>query len=222
MPGDNVDMMIPIVALISVLVTRVLQTFREAGRLAASGFTPDDVHRGLEAAVAERDVRRAELHADATTRRARRRTLIAAVAQLLGAVVMFRWALTFRHFVRPGWYQVETPGIVLIFSAAILFGVSLALLLRSPFRMPIGERLFRLLWLGPLGRAFVRMAGRGHASRAGGGPVAVVTVAPAAVTSNGAHQAKATVTVAVAAERVAKLESRIAELERWRERAESR
>lgn len=42
-----------------------------------------------------------------------------------------------------------------------MLGLSMLLLLRSPFRMPVGERLFRLIWLGVFGRWFVARAGRG-------------------------------------------------------------
>jgi hypothetical protein len=37
-------------------------------------------------------------------------------------------------------------------------GVGFILLVRSPFRAPIGERLFRRVWLGPFGRWFIRGA----------------------------------------------------------------
>jgi hypothetical protein len=103
--------------------------------------------------------------------------------------------------------------MLLVFGGVALFGVSLALLLRSPFRMPLGERLFRLVWLGPIGRAFIRAAGRGVArpnstsgvSRGG---------APTAAKRPAVPVAKPT--AARAPDRVDALEMRVAELERWR------
>lgn len=38
-------------------------------------------------------------------------------------------------------------------SGLSLLGVSFLLFARSPFRMPVGERLFRLVWLGRDGAA---------------------------------------------------------------------
>jgi serine/threonine-protein kinase len=200
------DLILPAVLLLSVLVTRVIQTLREAGRLAASGFSPDDVHQGLRAVVEERETRRIELRADPITRRARRRTLIAAIGQLVMALIMARWALGYRYRIAPERYAVALPGTILIITAMILLGVSLALLLKSPFRMPLGERLFRLVWLGPIGRSFVRLAGRGKGR--------TTTPQPVPVRSNGA--ARAAVPNTPAGDRVAKLELRVAELEKWR------
>ena len=109
---------------------------------------------------------------------------------------------------RPGYYNVQPIGTVLILSAAIMLGVSTVLLSRSPYRMPIGERLFRLVWLGPIGRAFIRFAGRGVAPPAAARPSGVRAVTP-----------KPAAQPAVAApDRVAALEFRVAALEQWREK----
>jgi hypothetical protein len=211
------DLILPIALLLSVLVTRVLQTRREAGRLVASGFASDEINRGMQAVIAERETRRAELRADAATRRARRITLIMAVAQLAGAVVMFWAALRFRHQVGPQAYRVETPGMVLILTSMMMLGTSLALLLRSPFRAPIGERLFRMAWLGPIGRGFIRFSGgkRAEPSRAAGGP------GPrpgASVSGSTAAAPRSVVSAQVSAPpgALAELESRVSALEKWR------
>ena len=101
-----------------------------------------------------------------------------------------------------------------------MLGVSLALLLRSPFRMPIGERLFRLVWLGPFGRAFVRFAGRGKGARAAGESVSIRPgTSVTEEKSNGASRVTPRVRTTPAGDRVANLEVRVAELERWREAA---
>jgi hypothetical protein len=49
----------------------------------------------------------------------------------------------------------------MFFCALIQIGFGLPLLLRSPLRMPITERLFRVIWLGPAGRGFFRIASLG-------------------------------------------------------------
>jgi hypothetical protein len=76
--------------------------------------------------------------------------------------------------------------------------------------MPIGERLFRLVWLGPVGRGFVRFAARSSRSKGG----SVVSTSPTV-----AKRAPVTPPVsipAIAQPQLAALESRVAELERWR------
>jgi hypothetical protein len=81
------------------------------------------------------------------------------------------------------------------------------LLLKSPFRSSPPERLFRLVWLGPIGRGFVRASMRGVKTRGGAtAPVrAVPVVAP--VVKPG---------VVSSSEAVTALSARVAELERWR------
>jgi hypothetical protein len=83
--------------------------------------------------------------------------------------------------------------------------------------MPMDERMFRLVWLGPVGRGFVRVSARGVAKRATGTSVPGVTAPTAArVVSNGSGKAKRAITP-VPADRVAALEARIAALEQWRD-----
>jgi hypothetical protein len=217
----NYDVLLPVMMLVGVFFTRVLQTFSEARRLARSGFSAGDVHRGLTAVVAERQSRRDELRGDERTRRVRRRTIAMGVVELAAALVMFVAGLSFR-IRRNGGYATPTPGIILIFSGTILLGISVVLLLRSPFRMPVGERLFRLVWLGPLGRGFVRLAGRGIARSSGAGSLSAANVTRTRGASGGtaARAEPVPSPVGVAApDRVAGLEARVAELERWRSNA---
>jgi serine/threonine-protein kinase len=210
---DSDENLLPMIAIFGVLIARVLVTLSDARRLALAGFAPDDVRRGLAAVLAERDQRRVELRADAAARRARRRTFIAGCVLLALAPVFGLWAFSFRTLIRPGYYRVNLPGAVLIISAAIMLGVSTVLLGRSPFRMPVGERLFRLLWLGPIGRAFVRLAGRGIKPPAAAS-VSTRPSAPRAPTPVATHRPPV-----VAPDRVAALELRVAALERWRQDA---
>lgn len=202
------DFLLPLVALFTVLVTRVRVSMREVGLLAAGGFSADAIHRGLESVMAERESRRVELRGDQSLRAARRRTVIMASVQIVVAVAMFRIALSFRHPRPQGGYHVGLPGTVLVFTAIIMFSASLALLSRSPLRMPIGERLFRLVWLGPIGRAFVRVSGRRawNAAAAGKGNV----TGPAAIPARTVLPGKAV------DPKTRSLEARVAALEQWR------
>jgi len=203
------------VAILGVLIARVLHTLSEARRLALAGFTPGDINRGLLTVLSERDQRRAALGADPAVRRARRRTFIVGCLLLAATPVAAYWALSFRTEVRPKYYVTAPIGAVLILSAAIMLGVSTVLLSRSPYRMPIGERLFRLVWLGPIGRVFIRFAGRGVSS-----PAATAATSRA----SGVRAVKQTPPAqppVAAPDRVAALEFRVAAREQWREKTRS-
>jgi hypothetical protein len=162
--------------------------------------------------LAERDQRRQELRADDETMRARRRTLIMATLMLAGAIGMMAIVFHYRVQLAPKEFRVNPPGNFFILPAMVLFGVSAALLLRSPFRQPIGERLFRLTWLGPLGRAFVRFSGRNAWK---GQPAGVTRTRPTTVPPTRATQPPMPAPV-VAPDRIAALEQRVSDLERWR------
>src|SRR4051812_17385582 len=120
------DVMLPVIILVSVLLTRVSQAMREVGRLARGGFSAADIHNGLVAVMGERDQRRAELRADEHTRAARRRTLIMAFGQLILATGFFFVALRFRHPKGDGNWQIEPAGTLFVTMAMIMLGVSLA------------------------------------------------------------------------------------------------
>jgi serine/threonine-protein kinase len=200
------------VAMFGVLIARMLQTLSEARRLAVAGFTPGAIHRGLVTVLSERDQRRTALGADPTVRLARRRSFIAGCILLAGAPLAAYWALSFRTLIHPGYYKVLPIGAVLILSAAIMLGVSTVLLSRSPIRMPIGERLFRLVWLGPIGRTFIGFAGRGVA------PPAAASAASRPTGVRAATPNPAVRPPVAAPDRVAALEFRVAALEQWRDK----
>ncbi len=222
--ASTLDTLLPIFLLFAVLFTRALTSLSEARRLAMAGFAPSDVSAGFARVVAERAERREELRADPDTRARRRATIIAAVVMLGMAFAMGAVAWRMRIPVGSGKHTTPLPGVVLIFSAAGLLGTSLVLLMKSPFRMPPGERLFRLVWLGPFGRAFVRVGARGvkraagPRSRSRSGVAAVVApVRAAPVAASPAPVAAAAPVSVPAADRVSQLEARVAALERWRE-----
>ena len=210
--GGSANMMLPVLLLAGVLVTRIVQTFGEARRLAVNGFSPDAVHRGLVAVLAERQAQRDALRADPAARRARRRRVAILAPAPVVAFGMAWLAFSMRHQIGPHTYRIGIAGMLLIFGSVALFGVLLGLLLRSPFRMPAGERLFRLVWLGPVGRLFIGAAGRGVARASSGSSASAVAAPQTSRPTAPAPGPKG----ARAPDRIEALETRVAELERWR------
>ena len=157
---SSADTLLPIVGLISVLFMRALTTLSEARRLAMAGFGADDIMAGFQRVMAERAERRAELRADPDTRRRRRLTLRTAAVMLPAAAAMVVIAFRMRIPLGPRRYATPFPAVVLVFAGTVLFGMSAVLLLKSPFRIPPGERVFRALWMGRIGRAFVTLGTR--------------------------------------------------------------
>lgn len=157
---DPVFFMLLVVLVVAVSLARIIQTIKEANRLAAAGFPPEEIMHGLQQVADEREARRDELRMDSTVVRARKRTVISALVMIAIAAVLFVVAMAMRVERGNGEFQVGIGALTMISSAASMFGVSLVLLAKSPLRMPIGERIFRRVWLGPLGRAFVRFGAR--------------------------------------------------------------
>ena len=154
------DVSLPIIILIAVGITRVFETFYSARRLEAFGFSAEDVVKGFRAVAEEHVQHRNQLQADTATRHRRRATVIRAGVQLLIALLLCGVGLSGRVETAPGYYQVSVFYAMVFITGACLFAVSFVLLLRSPFRMTISERFFRVIWLGPVGRAFLRLAVR--------------------------------------------------------------
>ncbi len=207
---SSVDGLLPVILLLSVMLSLVVQTFAEARRLAVNGFNPSSVQQGLAAVVDERRALRNELKASPAAQRAWKRTFWCSVGGVVAAAALFRIALLFRHQVALHHYQTGPAGVALVFAAVIVFGMSWAFMIRNPFRMPIGERLFRLVWLGPLGRAFTRVAGSRveRPSAPSGIARAAIVQAPPPVPERPSVAAPSDVLVS--------LERRVAALERWR------
>jgi serine/threonine-protein kinase len=224
---------VPVVFLASIVFTRILQASASARRLAVLGFRPDEVMNGLRATVDEREAVRQQLRVDPDTLRRRRRTRIIAAVQLPIAVLLIQASLHVRWSLGTKAEVVSTPAtqattratlgnLVMAATGLSLFGVSLLLFGRSPFRMPVGERLYRLIWLGPIGRGFIRFSSRGVAPRVAGIAVVGTTGAGSAVARGSSPRSKsngAPRTTAPAPDRVTSLEARVAALERWRDGA---
>ena len=197
----------------------------------------------MRATVDERESMRQQLRMDPDTRRRRRKTLIIALLQLPVALLLIQfslhlqWTLTNQAQIAIN----ETPpaesvpstlrNLLMAGSGLSLLGISLLLLVRSPFRMPIGERLFRVVWLGPLGRAFLWFSARGVAKRPLGTTIPSTTIPSRAIPSathaavhapSGSGNGVPTPPEGkpgAQADRVGSLEARVAALERWRDEA---
>jgi hypothetical protein len=212
--------MLPVVGLLAVLVARIMTTMAEGRRLAEAGFTAGEVVGGMSRVMAERAERRHELRANERVRRRRRNALLFGLAMLVLAVVMIRIALATRIKVGPTMYETPTIGVYLVFLGFALLGASFVLVVRSPFRMSPPERLFRWIWLGPFGRAFVRLSMWGAGKRADVRLVQGVEMprvawfslrSPAPAASSAYIGSGNKPNAALAA-----LEARVSELERWR------
>ena len=106
-------------------------------------------------------------------------------------------------------------------SGLSLLGVSFLLLARSPFRMPPGERLFRVVWLGAPGRAFVRFSSRNVTPPSSGKTAQGLarTRANVNIAEAGRDVAPVVATTATPTDQMRSLEDRVAALERWRDGA---
>ncbi len=203
--ASTVDAFLPIVLLSAVGFTRLHQSLTAGRRLALAGFSEADILKGLRAVVDEHQGVRAALSRDQDTRRQRRKTLALGFGLIAGSIGLAWWSITLRIQLGPQQFQMPWYGIAMAFTAFAWLGVGVILTIRSPLRMPPGERLFRVVWLGPLGRAFVRLAGRRvpRAARVGPGVTPQVPVrAVAQALSPNASSA---------------LERRVAALEAWRD-----
>jgi hypothetical protein len=214
---------LPAVVLGAIGFTRALQASSMVRRLALTGFQPADVLKGMRAVVDEREGMRVLLRRDQDTLRRRRITLISALFMLPLSIGLMRLSGVISVSVgtgasvstverpRPDFIQAPAARSALAATGLSLFGVSLILLARSPFRMPLGERLFRLTWLGAPGRLFVRASMRGVATQSSR-VSARATPSPAGTEGNRPPAPAAP--PAPSADKLASLEARIAELER--------
>jgi hypothetical protein len=203
------DALLPVIVLFGVAFTRVMQTNAEARRLAMAGFSVSDVLKGMTAVVDEREALREQVRPNVEVQQRRRRTVIWAVVMLAMSVLLFYGALQSRIQLGPRQFRIGAGGTTMAVTSLIMLGVSLVLLLRSPFRMPAGERLFRFIWLGAFGRWFLARAARGltpgtSASTGATGQSPVVAATPR---RNGSHASDPS---------LRDLEKRVDALEQWR------
>ena len=209
--GGDLDVVLPVVMFAAVVWGRLAQTVQQARRLRQRGFDVADIQAGFRAILAEREAERAQLRTDLAVVARRRRQLVILVAMFAATFALQWWVkAAMRTEVRPGWFEVSRPGVFIIVSAYVMRGLAIIGILRSPLRAPIGERLFRLFWAGAPGRAILAAAG-GRGPRPPGG----VTLPPSSrpVPPPAARAAAP----AAGEDRMARLESRVSDLEQWRE-----
>ncbi len=203
--ASTVDAFLPVVLLSAVGFTRLLQSLAAGRRLAMTGFSETDILKGMRAVVDEHQGVRAALSHEPDTRRQRRRTLKLGLGLIAGSIGLTWWSIALRIQVGPQQFRMPWHGIAMVFASFACLGVGLILTIRSPFRMPPGERLFRLVWLGPVGRAFVRLAGRRTPRTARVSPDVTAHLPVRAVAQAPPPNAGST------------LERRVAALEAWRD-----
>ena len=212
--NSGLDNLLVMVGLLAVLFTRALTTLGEARRLAIAGFSVEEVIAGFGRVMHEHAQRRDEVRGDAEARALRRRAIRWGMSGFVVSVAMIVEALSLRIRVAPGRHYTGPLGIALVFAGTAFLGISLVLLLKSPFRMPPGERLFRVLWLGPFGRAFIRFGSRKVESRASTSrslpSVRAAEVTPVALAAPSAGS------VAPGIDAITALERRVSALESWR------
>ena len=157
---EHLDGVVPIIMLIAVMITRVVQTVAEVSRVMRGGYPVADLMRALQAVLDEAASLRLTRAGDPAVRERRRLTVRRAALQLVVAAALFGVVLLLRVPNGVGGYRIGiVPGIAL-FTGLSLLGVSLVLFARSPVRMPLSERVFRAVWLGSAGRMVFRSAAR--------------------------------------------------------------
>ena len=215
---QRLDNLVPITLIVAVLITRTLQTKAEIARVMKLGFPPPDLRRALSAVVGEAQDVRATRAADPSVLSARARTVRRALLQIGAGATMIGLAYVTREPNGQGGFRIGYVGATSMFTGFSLLGVSLVLLLRSPLRMPPGERVFRLLWLGMPGRLLFRLAARGVSTGSGIGalPSRELASAPTAALSKAALSANVAPSAAPSADLVSALEARVKALEEWR------
>ena len=206
--ANDADIAIPALFLAAVLWGRAATTFANTRRLFEDGFTRGEVLKGFGQVLEERAQDRARLRANPAVLARRRRVVRILTGGVVFGLLVLWWVWQQRVPRGDGNYSVPLPAVISMFAATVMIGVAFVGLLRSPFRPAIGERLFHLFWLGPVGRGFLALAGLGIRAPVAGTSREAVTAAPArpAPVSGGAG----------APDRITALEARMTDLERWR------
>jgi eukaryotic-like serine/threonine-protein kinase len=210
----DLDYILPMVLFGAVVWARMTQSLRHVRQLAERGFGPAEIAAGFSHLVAEREADRAQLRADATQTRRRRRDLVGWTLLLVVSYGIIAFVSAFmRTLIAPEIHQVSRPGVWLLYVAYVLRGLSIVGLLRSPLRRPPGEWLFRWFWMGFPGRALIRRAARGVAL-----PATARVTSVAAPVAAAPHESAATRDPTSPAPHLpSTLEARVDALERWRD-----
>jgi hypothetical protein len=152
------DALLPGIVFGAILLARVLQGVFEVQRVAEQGFASDEIHAGLATVADERAQRRLELRTNATALARRRRTVRLALLLLVAGLGLVGLAAWMRDVDPTGGYRSTDLGNAIVITGFVLAAIGVVLLVRSPLRMSLGERLFRRFWLGAPGRWFIARA----------------------------------------------------------------
>ncbi|MFY7923645.1 MAG: serine/threonine-protein kinase [Gemmatimonas sp.] len=214
--GDrsDLDVLLPLVMFSAIVWGRIAQTVHQGRTLIRRGFGVAEIQSGFRALLDEQAAERAQLRADAKFVKHRRRRELVWVVMLVVAFVLFRWVMnSMRIEMEEGFFTISRPGMVIIYAAFIIAGLSVVNLLRSPLRANIGEHLFRLVWASPIGRGILSLLGLGVARATT--PQTLPPTRPVTAPAVPVHTSKAT-----PAADTATLENRVAALEQWRRETE--
>lgn len=197
-----------------------LAASREMRRLRRLGYSVAELQRLLRMTLTERDEERARRAADVVQLAKRRRRVMIAAALLVwqGSVLV-----VMGYNVGPdrGIKLSGTPSTVAFFATLLGTALAIAIMLTSPFKRTITERLFNAVWLSAAGRFIVSvMTGRDNGQLAAVPITAArmasgATIAPVPATGIGRDAGTALATLAAEVnalrERVEALESRPAD-----------
>ena len=131
---------------------------QEIRRLRRAGYSASELQRLLSIIQAERDEVRTRRAGDATLVKRRKRRVYLASAVLLWQGTMF--ALLVRRVIADGDATLRGDGdLVTFFGGLLAIALASMILLSSPFRRTLSERLFGWLWLGRLGGGVLSIVG---------------------------------------------------------------
>ncbi len=156
--NGNGNMLAIGVIVFAMFVVGLLNALREVGRLRGMGFDVAEIQRLLALTLAERDEERARRATDVTLvkRRTTRAWISAGVAIWLASrivTIRFGGASSARG-------EITGPTQTILFFASLLgLAAAITVLVSSPFRRTVAERLFSLFWLGRFGRRLLSIRG---------------------------------------------------------------
>jgi serine/threonine-protein kinase len=145
------DGLTSITLVVAIIVARIVQVTTVRGRLRALGFEGPAVRAQLAQLLAERAAYRAALRVDAGYTRRERLVLAVGVLMLPVSQLLSRVASASRTQIGPMRWSIPPWAMGLFFLSSAMVGVGLVLIGRSPL-LALGDRFFRALWLGPIGR----------------------------------------------------------------------
>lgn len=212
---DNLDALMPFVVLGTIVLARLGQTLAEARRLSQLGFDRTAVFTGLHRVIDEAEGVRAAARVDPRRQQERRRTVRTALLMLVIGIVSYVVVLALREPYANG-ARIGPLGAVIAVSGVVCLSVAFVLWLRSPMRMPVGERAFVLFWLHGPGRWLIAWAVGRPSTTAARGTTGVTQASRAGAARVVSPSAQAGPANNPGDQRLSVLESRVDALESWR------